>query len=152
MAAVLVLAFIVTPLVELYVFFQVGGAIGFLPTIALLFAISVLGGTLVRREGGRAWQRLREAVTAGRLPGREVADGALVLVGGTLLLTPGFVTDALGLVLLLPLTRPVARRLVTRVAARRVTVHVGGGGPYDRPPASGRVVDAEVVDDDEPRP
>lgn len=153
MAAFLVLAFIVTPLAELYVFFRVGDVIGFLPTIAILFAVSLAGGALVRREGTRAWRALTTAVTGGRLPGREVADGALVLVGGTLLLTPGFITDAMGLLLVLPPTRPLARRLVTRLAARRTGI--SAVRMSRRPPAGrafdGEVIDAEVVDEHDER-
>lgn len=146
MAAVLGLLFLLTPIVEIYVIIQVGQAIGALPTVALLVAESALGAWLVKREGRRAWQALRVAVTSGSLPGRELSDAALVLVGGTLLLTPGFVTDVVGFLLILPVTRPAARRLLAWLVARRsATVVVrrhGGTGP--------RVVPGEVVDDDQP--
>jgi UPF0716 protein FxsA len=112
----LVLAFIVVPLVELYVIIQVGQVIGPLPTIALLLFVSIAGAWLVKREGMRAWRRFRDALNAPRMPTQEVIDGALVLFAGALMLTPGFLTDIVGLLLLLPPTRAVANRLIrTRV-------------------------------------
>lgn len=113
--------FVALPIVEIYVIIQVGQAIGALPTVALLVVESIFGGWLVKREGRRAWEALRTTLTTGRLPGRELLDAALVLVGGTLLLTPGFVTDIFGFFFVLPLTRPLARRLVTSAVARRAT-------------------------------
>jgi UPF0716 protein FxsA len=118
----LVLLFIVVPIAELYVILQVGQAIGVLPTIGVLIADSVLGSVLMRSQGRAVWRRFNEALAAGRPPAREVADGALVIFGGALLLTPGFVTDVGGLLLLLPPTRAVVRRaLVRRLAGRVVT-------------------------------
>jgi UPF0716 protein FxsA len=111
--------FVALPIVEIYVIIQVGHAIGALPTVLLLVAESIFGGWLVKREGGRAWAALRATFSAGRLPGRELLDAALMLVGGTLLLTPGFVTDVFGFLLVLPFTRPLARRLVTWWISRR---------------------------------
>jgi UPF0716 protein FxsA len=113
----LVLLFIAVPIAELAVIIQVGQAIGIWWTIALLIADSVLGSMLMRMQGRAAWRRFNEAVQAGRVPTREVLDGALVIFGGALLLTPGFLTDVLGLILLLPPTRA----LVRRVLARRLT-------------------------------
>lgn len=157
MGLLLVVMFLVVPIVEIYVIVQVGQEIGALPTVALLVVESLIGAWLVRREGGRAWAALRTAVTSGQLPSRELADAALVLIGGTLLLTPGFVTDVFGFLFVLPLTRPVARRLLAGFVARRATVAVsrigprpgaGGGGPAGRRPAhDDRVVPGEVVDD-----
>jgi UPF0716 protein FxsA len=111
--------FVALPIVEIYVIIQVGQAIGALPTVALLIVESIFGGWLVKREGRRAWEALRSTLTTGRLPGRELLDAALVLAGGTLLLTPGFVTDVFGFFFVLPVTRPFARRLLTSVVARR---------------------------------
>src|SRR4051812_14164711 len=110
----LILLFIVVPIAELYVIIQVGQAIGALWTIALLIADSVLGSLLMRSQGRAAWRRFNEAVGAGRPPAREVLDGALVIFGGALLLTPGFLTDILGLLLLLPPSRAVIRRMLVR--------------------------------------
>lgn len=165
----LVLAFVVVPLVEIWALIQVGQVIGPWWTIALLLADSLLGAWLVKREGRRAWQALTGALGSGRVPAGEIADGALVLVAGTLMLTPGFVTDVAALFLLLPVTRPLARRALTRVVSRRlgvagVTGRVGPwasrpapgqrpgapGGPDARRPGAGGgpVVRGEVVDDD----
>jgi UPF0716 protein FxsA len=116
MLAPLVLLFIVVPIAELAVIIQVGQAIGVWWTIALLVADSVLGSVLMRSQGRAAWRRLTEAIRAGRPPAREALDGALVVFGGALLLTPGFISDVLGLGLLLPPTRAVVRRLIVRRA------------------------------------
>lgn len=105
MPALLVIALVVVPLLELVVIIQVGQAIGTPWTITLLVADSVLGAWLLRREGRRAFAQFREALTDGRWPGDEVAQGAMVIVGGALLLTPGFLTDVVGFLLLLAPTR-----------------------------------------------
>ena len=150
---VLLIAFIAVPLLEIYVLIQVGQVIGVWWTILILVADSILGTWLVRREGGRAWRALQTALNSGRMPARELADGALILIGGTLMLAPGFVTDAFGILLILPLTRPVARRLLTTVVARRLVVVPRGGGRPPGPdgPAEGPVVPGEVVDPDQGR-
>jgi UPF0716 protein FxsA len=116
----LVLLFIVVPIAELAVIIQVGQEIGVWWTIALLVADSILGSVLMRSQGRAAWRRFNAAVQAGRVPAREVLDGALVVFGGLLLLTPGFLTDLLGLTLLVPPTRALVRRLLVR----RLEVHM----------------------------
>ncbi len=122
--APLVLLFVLVPILELFVIIQVGQAIGAWWTIALLVAGSILGSLLMRAQGRAVWRRFNDALRAGRPPATEVADGALVIFGGALLLTPGFVTDILGILLLLPPTRALVRRyLVKGVAVRMV------GGP-----------------------
>jgi UPF0716 protein FxsA len=130
----LVALFIVVPLVELYVIIQVGGAIGVLPTIAILLVDSILGSLLLRSQGRAAWQRFQAALAERRPPAREVFDGAMIIVGGTLLLTPGFITDIFGLVLLIPPTRALVRRALTAFARRRGAARVAfwGFGQYDR--------------------
>lgn len=122
MPAVLFVAFVVVPIVELYVIVQVGHLIGVLPTLLLLFVCSVAGAWLVKREGVKAWRAFRAATAEGRVPARETADGALVIVGGALLLAPGFVTDALGLLCVLPPTRALVRRLLLGVFLGRFGV------------------------------
>jgi UPF0716 protein FxsA len=124
--ALLVILFIVIPIVELYVIIQVGEAIGVLPTLALLLADAVLGSLLLRHQGRGAWRRFNEALAQRRFPAREVADGVMIAVGGTLLLTPGFVTDIFGVILLIPPTRAIARRLLGAYFGRRFLV-VGTG-------------------------
>lgn len=142
--AVLFTVFVLMPLLEIYVIVQVGQVIGAAWTILLLVADSLFGAWLLRHEGSRAWRALREALRAGRMPSTEIADGALVLVGGTLMLAPGFVTDALGILLILPATRPLFRRTLATTAARWVVVDVTRPGPGPEGP----VVRGEVVDDD----
>lgn len=161
----LVVAFVVMPVVEIYVLIRVGQVVGGWWTVLLLLLGGVVGSWLVRREGARAWRALQEALRRGAVPGREIADGALVLVGGTLLLTPGFVTDALGVLLVLPLTRPWWRRLLGQAITRRLLVTAtppggaatrpgprrpGPGTTNPGPPGAGPVVRGEVVDDGPP--
>jgi UPF0716 protein FxsA len=116
----LVVVFIVLPLAELYLIYKVGDAIGVIPTLLLLAADSVIGSLLLRSQGRAAWRRLNEALAAGRMPHQEVQDGVLVVFGGAFLITPGFITDVIGLLMLLPPTRPLVRRLVMRALTRRV--------------------------------
>ncbi len=148
MPALLVAALVIVPIVEIYVLLQVGQLLGVLQTVVLLVVMSLLGAYLLRREGARTWRAFRTALASGRLPAAEVADGALVILGGALLLTPGFATDAFGLLCVLPPTRAVLRRLLTRQVARRLTVGTVLGGARRsssrrRPPDG--VVDGEVV-------
>jgi UPF0716 protein FxsA len=139
----LLAAFIIVPIVEIYLIIQVGQVIGAWWTILLLIADSIFGSWLIRREGRRAWQSLTTALESGRMPATELADGGLILVGGTLMLAPGFVTDAVGILMILPFTRPLARRFLTRVVSRRL-LDPGRPGPGPQGP----VVQGEVVDDD----
>jgi UPF0716 protein FxsA len=136
---ILIVLFIVVPILELWVIIEVGGLIGVWPTIALLLADALLGSLLLRHQGRGAWRRFNEAIAARRFPGKEVADGALILIGATLLLTPGFLTDVVGLVFLIPPTRALSRRLLRRWAARRFVV-VGGpaGAAYGAAGDAGR--------------
>jgi len=140
--ALLFVAFLLIPIVEIYVIIQVGQVIGAWWTVVLLIADSIFGSWLLKREGVRAWRALQSALTEGRMPARELADAALIVFGGTLMITPGFVTDAVGLLAILPFTRPVARRLLTAVVARRLVVVRN----VRRPGPPGDVVQGEVVD------
>lgn len=140
MFAPILLALLVVPLIELYVIIQVGQQIGAVPTILALIAVSVLGTWLLKREGSATWRRLQAALQRGEMPTNEATDGALILFGGALLLTPGFLTDAVGLLLILPPTRAAvkgsARRFLGAWAMRRM----GRAG------TAGRVVyDAKVT-------
>ncbi len=157
MRAILVAAFIAVPLAEIYLIIQVGQVIGAWWTVALLVAVSILGSWLIRREGKRVWRALTEALASGRLPNREVLDAGLVLVGGTLMLTPGFLSDILGLFVMLPMTRPIARRALVWLVGRRVLRGMGPGAAGFFPGSSaggagrGPVVHGEVVDNDQSR-
>ncbi len=148
--------FVAVPLAEIYLLVQLGQVIGPWWTILVLLADGAFGAWLVKREGARAWRALSETLSSGRMPSQELADGALVLVGGTLLVTPGFITDVVGLLCILPFTRPLARRVLTRLVARRLTVRVAGTrtGPPSadadprtrRRPGDHEVVRGDVVD------
>jgi UPF0716 protein FxsA len=161
MLAPLVLLFIVVPLVELYVIIQVGQAIGALPTIAILLADSVLGSMLMRSQGRAVWRRFNRALSEGRPPAREVLDGGLVILGGAFLLTPGFVTDVFGLVLLLPPSRAVVRSALVRRFSRRLFTRAGSrrdgapgppaGAPFPGDPGYDVEGTATEVEPDRPR-
>jgi len=168
----LLVAFLLVPVVEIYVILQVGHLIGGWPTVALLVAESLLGGWIIRREGRRAWRALTTTFREGGLPDRELADAALVLVGGVLLLTPGFVTDVFGFLFVLPFTRPIVRRALSAYVGRRMRAAQSrgaamfeglGGMPGAPPPARAeegaeasqggggadpRVVRGEVIEED----
>jgi UPF0716 protein FxsA len=152
--ALLVALFIVVPIVEIWAIIEIGSLIGVWPTIALLIADALLGSLLLRHQGRGAWRRFNEALAQRRFPGREVADGLLIAIGGTLLLTPGFVTDILGLILLVPPTRAIVRRLMRGYVGRRFVI-VGAPGTAGTPPPSRRSYDydatAEEVEGDDPQ-
>lgn len=125
----LFVVFIVVPIAEIYVLLQIGQLIGLPLTIAVLIIDSLIGASLLRSQGRAAWVRFTAALAEGRMPGREAIDGALVIFGGALLLTPGFLSDILGVLLLISPTRALVRtlllkRLEARIAAGR------SGGPW----------------------
>jgi UPF0716 protein FxsA len=166
------LALLVVPIIEIAAIIAVGRVIGGWQTLVLLLLESALGAWIVKREGSRTWNALQEALRTGRMPSRQLADAALVLIGGTLLLTPGFVTDIVGFFFILPLTRPITRAWLEAVVARRLLGPMGewpgpgtaaprGGGSGSGGPASGSpgtagpsrggrpdVIQGEVVDPD----
>ena len=125
----LALLFLLVPIAELYVIIQVGEAIGLGWTVVLLIADSVLGSLLVRTQGRTVWRRFNDALVQGRVPHREIVDGVLVIFGGALLLTPGFLTDIVGVTFLLPPTRALIRRFLIRRLGRRAQVRTARG--YD---------------------
>jgi UPF0716 protein FxsA len=146
----LVALFILVPIAELAIIIQVGQLLGLWWTLALLVADSVLGSLLMRSQGRAAWRRFTTALQAGRPPAREVADGVLIIFGGALLLTPGFISDVAGLLFLLPPTRAVIRRLFLRRALARITVSLAGS-PAPRRPPDGGDVDGTAVEVDRER-
>ncbi len=142
MPLVLLALFVLVPIAELYVIVQVAQGIGIVWTLVLLVADSVLGTVLMRAQGRATWRRFRQATQAGQVPAREVIDGALVILGGALL-APGFITDLLGFLLLLPPSRAVLRGVLVRTFAGRMLGPLAGGlagagarrGPGRRPRA-----------------
>jgi UPF0716 protein FxsA len=143
---VLALVFVVLPVIEIYVLIQIGQVIGAWWTVLLLVADGLFGSWLMKREGTRAWAALTTALRSGKMPARELADGALILVGGTLLVTPGFVSDIFGLFFVLPITRPLARAWLTRFLTRRFLATTGVAARARQSPGPDAVVRGEVVD------
>ena len=127
--------FVAWPIAELFVIIKVADAIGVLETIALLIVSWPIGSWAMRSQGRAVWRRMSIAVSEGRPPGREVLDGVLILIGGALLIVPGFITDALGIVLLLPPTRALVRLLLVRNLRNRLVrqAFTAGrrSGPHD---------------------
>jgi UPF0716 protein FxsA len=151
MPILLIALFIVLPIAELYLIIQVGGAIGVPLTLAILLLDGILGAMLSRSQGRTAWRRFNETMASGRVPAKEVFDGVCIIVGGAFLLAPGFITDAIGLSLLIPPSRALYRRLLMGTARRvgparpvmffydrRGSVPGGGRGPASPPPAPPR--------------
>ena len=128
MGVVVAALLILVPFVELIIIVAVADGIGLLPTILLLIGVSVAGAWLLGREGIATWRRLRETLSRGEMPTDEVADGALILFGGALLLTPGFLTDAIGLFFLVPATRAVGKRGLRRLLSGAVFARLGWVG------------------------
>jgi UPF0716 protein FxsA len=149
----LVLLFLVAPLVELAVIVQVANALGVLNTIGLLIAVSLVGAWLAKREGLITLRRIQLALGRGDIPSREVADGALILMAGALMIAPGFISDVVALLLLFPPTRAVFRPVLVRSLAkrgRRVTV-MGARDPGRQGPGADDIWDVESWEDP-PRP
>ena len=155
MLLVLFLVFVVTPIVELAVIVQVAGSTGVMNTIGLLVLVSLVGAWLVRREGLGILRRAQAELAEGRMPGRELVDGLLVLLAGALMLTPGFVTDTVGLALLLPPVRAVLRMVATRRLSRSVDTGRtrwtfgmrSGDGGFTTGPADGPILDVDSWED-----
>ncbi len=163
MFPILVLLFLVLPILELYVIVQVAGGIGTLETIGLLIVVSVVGAWLVRREGTSVLRKIQVQLNQQQLPTKQIVDGGLIMFAGALMLTPGFITDAVGVLLLIPPTRIAVRQILMRRFKGRIqTTTLGGAGVgFGRGPFGGDVYDVsstesptEPVDlsrDDDPR-
>lgn len=128
MVGLLFFLLLLMPLAELYVIVQVAGGIGILNTLALLILVSVGGAVLLKREGSATWRRFNEQMAAGKVPAKEVTDGAMILFGGALLLTPGFITDVVGLLLVLPPTRAVMKSAFRKAAGGMAVKRMGPSG------------------------
>ena len=148
MLPLLFLVFILLPIAELWLIIEIGGSIGVGPTLALLIIDSLIGAALARSQSRVAWERFNIALAEGRIPAKEVFNGAMIILGGALLLTPGFITDIFGLILLIPPTRAVVRAFLARLAGRRgaVAFRVAEFGYAKRPgggPRPGQSYDYE---------
>ncbi|WP_066642599.1 FxsA family protein [Serinicoccus hydrothermalis] len=151
----ILLALVLLPIIEIAVLIMVGRAVGLWWTLALIIVVAVAGTWLARRESSRTYRELQQALNSGRMPADQVTDAILLTVGGLLLLLPGFVSDVIALVLILPFTRPLARRLLQAVVASRALATVGGSpaasaGRSRRAPGAGTVIDGEIVDEQPP--
>lgn len=141
---IILILFIGIPIVEIYLFIQIGGLIGAIPTILCIIATAFIGAVLLRVQGIQTMRTFQARVQNGEVPTDTMLEGVCLLVGGLLLLTPGFFTDAIGFLCLIPLTRHfllqgVARRISATVSADRPGNHSG-------PSSNGQVIEGEVVD------
>ena len=146
----LVVLLVALPIFEVWLLIQVGGLIGGWPTVGILAAEAVLGAWLMRHQGARAWTALNNAYSQGKVPTGQLADAGLVLVGGLLLIVPGFLTDVFGFVFLLPWTRPLARKAIAFFVARRIN-RLGVPVAVARADRS-NLIEGETVDSAPPRP
>ena len=148
MALILLVAFIVTPIVEIAVFIEVGGVIGLWSTLAIVIATAAAGTWLLRLQGLSTLRRAQDSMARNELPLHEVFDGLCLLVAGLLLLTPGFVTDAIGLALFVPPFRRALRSALHRwlVRSGRIDVVFDDHGPRDPDGRQGPVIEGEYED------
>jgi len=152
MLAPLLIVFLVVPIIELYVLLQVGREIGVPLTLVALLGMSIAGAWLLKREGTATWIRLRATLAEGRMPTGELTDGAMILVGGALMLTPGFVTDAVGLLLILPPTRAPLKSAFRKLLGGWFLGRAGRAGRVGRAAYTTRVVRSRRVQGDDPGP
>ena len=148
MAAILFLAFLFIPIIEIGVFIQVGGWIGLWPTLAVIFLTAIIGTGLLRQQGLAALTRAQQEMATGRMPVRELFDGVCLLAAGALLLTPGFVTDAVGFALFTPFVRTTFGRWLWQKVATRGQVHMNMRSRRTQRGAEIIDVDYEEVDID----
>jgi UPF0716 protein FxsA len=119
---VLFLLFVALPIAEIYALIKMGSWLGLFPTLAILVLVSAAGAALVKREGLRVFRRFKEQIAAGNMPTNEMVDGVCLLIAGVLLVVPGFVTDAVGLLLLLPPFRVLLRRRLKKSSGKKVNI------------------------------
>ncbi|MDP5306975.1 FxsA family protein [Paracoccus spongiarum] len=146
--------FVAVPIIEIALFIQVGGWIGLWPTLAIVILTALVGTALMRSQGAHAWAEVQSSFNELRDPTRPLAHGVMILVAGMLLLTPGFFTDTMGLLLLIPAVRDaVMRHLARRIRITRVQMSASGmrRDPH-RPPYGEGVIDGDYVVEDDPAP
>ncbi len=138
---IMFLIFLIIPFLEIYLLLKMGGLIGVFPTVLLVVFTAVLGAWMLRQQGFETWQRFQQGMAKGKVPAVEMLEGPVLLVGGAFLLTPGFFTDIVGFVCLIPFTR---RKLVTYLIERQLVV-MAGGGPF-QPQGQTRPKDDNVIE------
>lgn len=139
------LFFLVVPFVEIYLLLQLGGIVGVLPTVLLVVFTAVLGAWLLRQQGFATWQRLQANLAQGAMPAYEMIEGPILLVGGALLLTPGFFTDAIGFACLIPFTR---RRMAQYIIENQV-ISAQSGSPFQQAqPKNENIIEGEFKKED----
>ncbi|MCF3974386.1 FxsA family protein [Paracoccus salsus] len=143
--------FVAVPIIEIALFIQIGGFIGLWPTLAIVVLTALAGSVLVRSQGAHAWNEVQESFNQMRDPTRPLAHGVMIVAAGILLLTPGFFTDAVGLLLLIPAVRDAVMRYVAqRIEIRRIEMRSTRRYEPHRPPYGDGIIDGDyVVEDDE---
>ena len=143
------IAFITVPLVEMIILIEVGSLIGAIPTVALVVLTATIGLWLLKLEGIATLARVQEKLNQGQIPETELLEGIMLLVGGALLLTPGFITDAMGFTCLLPgLRRPIARWIIRQGVLKAINVS-GRSFRTDQPSqTSGTTIDGDFIEED----
>lgn len=144
---VIFLFFLVVPFVEIYLLLQIGGIVGVFPTVLMVVFTAVLGAWLLRQQGFATFQRFQKSLAQGEIPAYEMIEGPILLVGGALLLTPGFFTDALGFACLIP----QARRKVAKYVIENHLINVQSGSPFQQSPQQqqGNVIEGEYKKEDD---
>lgn len=142
--------FLIIPIIEIYFLIKVGEVIGALPTIILVVLTAVIGAALLRQQGLSTLARLQQSLGQGKLPAQEMIEGVLLAVGGALLMTPGFVTDTMGFLCLLPVTRQLLAKAIIKRSALQMQVKMGGFAQSSTWDQDDNIVDADytVVNDD----
>lgn len=147
----LLFLFIAVPVIEIYLLIKVGSAIGALPTILLVVVTAIVGTMLLKQQGLATLNRYQQSIMQGKIPAQELVEGLALVFGGALLLTPGFFTDIVGFLCLIPLTRQSIIRWIMK-RAKFKTFTAGAGSPHQQndPPGSGRTIEGDYsVKDDE---
>jgi len=142
---ILFLFFLAVPIIEIYLLFQIGGLVGVMPTVLLVVFTAVLGAWLLKRQGFATYQRFQQSLAQGEIPAYEMIEGPILLVGGALLLTPGFFTDAFGFACLIPqLRRKFAKYVIENQLIRTMS-----GSPFQQTDAKQEnVIEGEFKKDD----
>jgi len=137
------LAFLIIPFIEIYLLLQIGGIVGVFPTIALVVLTAIIGAGLLRQQGLATWQRFQDNLAKGTLPAYEMVEGPILLVGGALLLTPGFFTDIIGFACLIP---PIRKKIAQYIIEKRLVQ--AGMPPHQEPKAQKNVIEGEFRKED----